>query len=347
MKAGKPVKNATIKAVARDAGVSVATVSRVINQLPNVSPELIIRVNRSIEKLNYFPNTIARSLKFDSTLSIGLIISDISNSFFCYIARTIEDVIHTENYNMFVCSTDNRQNIELSYLKLLMGKKVDGIIINTTGMNDDLITSISQEIPVVLCGRKINNTAFKGDFVDSENETGSYELTKHLLKLGHRRIAVVNGQSVVSPAQERHAGFARAMEEYGILIDASYPYILEADFNDSGTGALAAEKLMALKQPPTAVIAMNNELATGVLRYCYEHKIRVPEDLSLCTYGKILNNDLLFVQPCRVEMDPVIIGNQLARFMLERIAKKNEIANREYRVNAPLVNGSACAPPRD
>ncbi len=195
------MKNATIKAVAMDAGVSVATVSRVINNLPNVRPELVVRVNRSIEKLNYFPNTIARSLKFDSTLSIGLIISDISNSFFCYLARTIEDVIQAENYNMFVCSTDNRQNLELSYLKLLLGKKVDGIIINTTGLNDEMISSVSQVLPVVLCGRKIQTRSFRGDFVDSENEEGSYRLTRHLLELGHRRIGIVNGQGIVSPAR--------------------------------------------------------------------------------------------------------------------------------------------------
>lgn len=339
------MKNATIKAVAKDAGVSVATVSRVINKLPNVSPELVIRVNQSIEKLNYFPNTIARSLKFDSTLSIGLIISDISNSFFCYIARTIEDVIQAENYNMFVCSTDNRQNLELSYLKLLMGKKVDGIIINTTGMNDELISTISQEIPVVLCGRKIMTSSFKGDFVDSENEVGSYTLTRHLLKMGHRRIAIINGQNIISPAQERLAGFIRAMDEFGFSVDKDYPYIIEADFNNSRTGTMAANRLMSLPEPPTAVIAMNNELATGVLRFCHERQIHIPNNLSLCTYGKILNNDLLFIQPCRVEMDPAIIGAQLARCMLERIAKKNDINNREFRIPAPLVDGNACAPP--
>lgn len=339
------MKNATIKAVAMDAGVSVATVSRVINNLPNVRPELVVRVNRSIEKLNYFPNTIARSLKFDSTLSIGLIISDISNSFFCYLARTIEDVIQAENYNMFVCSTDNRQNLELSYLKLLLGKKVDGIIINTTGLNDEMISSVSQVLPVVLCGRKIQTRSFRGDFVDSENEEGSYRLTRHLLELGHRRIGIVNGQGIVSPAQERLAGFTRAMGEAGLVVDASYPYAVEADFNDSRSGAQAAEALLSLPQPPTAVIAMNNELATGVLRYCHERKIRIPQDLSLCTYGKILNNDLLFVQPCHVVMDTTALGTQIANCMLERIARKNEIGNREFRIPAPLVDGSACAPP--
>ncbi len=344
-KAGGVLRNATVKAVAKDAGVSVATVSRVINNISNVSPELVLAVNKSIQKLNYYPNSVARSLKFDSTLSIGLIISDISNSFFCFLARTVEDAIHSENYNMIVCSTDNRQDKELSYLRLLMGKKVDGIIINTTGKNDEMITSISHVLPVVLCGRKIHSPSFHGDFVDSDNEAGSYTLTRHLIGHGHRRIAIVNGQGNVSSAVERLAGFTRAMASIGVTVDEGYPYLYEGSFTDSNSGALAAGALLSLPNPPTAVIAMNNELAAGVLRYCNDRRIRIPQDLSVCSYGKIFNNDLLYVQPSYVSMEPSILGSRIASNMLERIAQKNQMDNRETRFDAHLVEGTAVSAP--
>jgi len=344
-KAGVVLHNATIKAVAKDAGVSVATVSRVINSNCKVSAELVEAVNKSIAKLNYYPNTVARSLKFDSTLSIGLIISDISNSFFCFLARTIEDVIHGDNYNMIVCSTDNQQDKELSYLRLLLGKKVDGIIINTTGMNDELITSVSHVLPVVLCGRKIHSPSFHGDFVDSDNEAGSYTLTRHLIEHGHRRIAIVNGQRIFSSAAERLAGFARAMKTIGVAVDEGYPYLFEGNFTDSNSGTLAAKALLSLPAPPTAIIAMNNELAAGVLRYCHDRGIHIPQDLSICSYGKIFNNDLLYVQPSYVTMDPTLLGHKIASFMLERIAGKNQHSNREMRLDAQLVKGTGVSAP--
>ena len=217
------MENVTIKVVAKDAGVSIATVSRVLNKNYPVSAELEKRVMQSIKKLNYYPNSVARSLKFDSTLSIGLIVSDISNSFFSMISRSVENVVMHKNYDLIVCSTDNQRDKELSYIQLLMSKKVDGLIINASGHNDEYIASVSQTMPVVLCGRRVQDPSFRGGFVDSDNVSGSYALTQHLIDCGHRRIAILNGQMNVSSAQERLAGVRRAMLSADIAVDDHYP----------------------------------------------------------------------------------------------------------------------------
>ena len=332
--------NITIKAVAKDAGVSIATVSRVLNKNYPVSSELEQRVMRSVEKLNYYPNSVARSLKFDSTLSIGLIVSDISNSFFSTISRSVEDVVMRKHYDLIVCSTDSQGDKELSYIQLLLGKKVDGLVLNITGHNDDFIRQISHTIPVVLCGRRVSSPEYKGDFADSDNSSGSYSLIKHLIDHGHRRIAILNGQMLVSSARERYDGFCRAMAGIGITVDSSYPYCYEGDFTTAGSGYEGARHLMSLPEPPTAIAAMNNELCVGAMRYCHEHGIRIPEDVSLCSYGKIQNEDLMYVRPSYVVMDPAVIGTRIADLLLERIEHKNRLANREVLFSAELVAGN-------
>lgn len=331
----------TIRDVARDAGVSTATVSRVLNSNYYVSPELSDKVMASIKKLNYYPNSIARSLKNESTHTIGLIVSDISNDFFTIIARSIEDVIKEHNYNLIVCSTDNQQEKEYVYLQLLLEKKVDGIILNTTGMNNAFISDISQQTPIVLCCRRVEDAAFKGDFVDSDNPSGSYDLTRHLIGLGHTRIGVVNGQHYVSSAKERYEGFCRAMQSIGISICQDYPYLFNGDFNRTQSGYEGASFLLEQASPPTAIIAMNNELTIGALRYCKEKEIRIPQDVSICCYGDIINVDLFYVQPSNVTMNSWSIGARIANMIVDRIEHKNQIPNREILFSPQLIIGNS------
>lgn len=333
--------NATIKDVAAEAQVSIATVSRVLNKNYVVSPELEAKVMAAIEKLNYYPNSIARSLKNENTHTIGLIVSDIANEFFTALARSIEDIIAKRGYNLIVCSTDNRQDKEYSYLQLLMEKKVDAIILNTTGLNDEYIASLSQKIPFGLCGRKVNALSFKGDFVDSDNVTGSYELTRYLLSLGHRKIALINGQTEVSSSAERLEGFCKAMKEAGIDVEDSYPYLYFGNFNRKESGYQGAEAMFSMANPPSAIFAANNELALGVMRYCLQHGISIPEDLSLTGYGRISNADLLYVQLLCTDMSPQVMGTRLAELTMERIEQKNNILNREIRFSPQLIPGKS------
>lgn len=334
------MRNITITDVAKEAGVSIATVSRVLNDNYTVSAELKTKVNDAISKLNYFPNSIARSLKNESTLTIGLIVSDISNAFFTTLARSVEDILRSNNYNIIVCSTDNKKEIELDYLHLLMEKKVDGIILNTTGENNEFIASLSHNIPIALCGRKVDVLSFKGDFVDSDNVHGSYELTRHMIAMGHKKIGIISGQQIVSSGYERMDGFRKAMQTINIKVNENYPYIYKGDFNRIESGFQGAEFLLNLPDPPTALVAMNTEMAIGTLRYCKEHNVDIPNDVSIGCYGDIVNADLLYVQPSIVTMSAWTIGKRLAELIVERIESNDEVTNREIRFATQLVAGN-------
>lgn len=329
--------NSTIKDVAKHAGVSIATVSRVINQNYYVSPEIQEKVSQSIKELNYYPNSVARSLKSDVTYTIGFIVSDISNNYFTSMAKAIEDVLNIKEYNIIVCSTENLKDKELQYLKLLIGKKIDGLILNTTGKNDEFITKLSQSLPIVLINRKIHNNGFSGDFVDSNNFEGGYMLTNHLILAGHRKIAIINGDLSVSTGWERFQGFRRAMLEIGIDPEKDKNYRYDGDFTID-SGYQGAAQIYGIADKPTAVIVMNNVMALGALKYFRKHDINIPQDISVASYGDIENIELMYIQPSTVTLNAWMIGNKAGEMLLERVKEKS-INKREIIYMPQLVVG--------
>lgn len=320
--------NPTIKDVAKHAGVSIATVSRVINDNYFVSSDTKEKVYTAIEELHYLPNSIARSLKGDSTHTIGFIVSNISNTYFTSVAKAIEDIISKDGYSLFVCSTENIKEREQSHLELLASKKVDGIILNTTGKNNDLVTNLAQSgLPIVLIDRKVDSDGFIGDFITNDNIEGSYNLTSHLLSLNHRKIAIINGILSVSSGVERYRGFVKAMEIKGISVADDYPYQYEGDFTVK-SGYKAAEFLMSLPEMPTAIIGMNNNMTMGALMYLRENKINVPEQVSVASYGDLENWELMYIEPTVLTLNTTLLGQKAAEMIIERIEKNNEIQNR-------------------
>lgn len=337
--------NPTIKDVAREAGVSIATVSRVLNKKGTVKEASVQSVLQAIEHLGYHPNSIARTLKNDSSKTIGLVVTDISNDFFTRMARGIEDVLNDRGYNLFVCSTDGLQQREAQCLSLLREKQVDGIILNASGKNSSLITKMSSQVPFALFSRKIPDPQFRGDFVDNDNYSGLRELTAQLLRLGHRKIGFINGQSYVSSAAERFSGFQSAMRDAGIDVGTDYPYLYSGNFNRLNSGKEGARVLW--EKGVTAILCGNNLLALGALQYCKEAGLRLPEDLSLCSFGTLANQDLLFVRPTSCEQNPDAMGARLAELIIERIESKNQIPNREIRFTTTILPGNGVGVPRE
>lgn len=333
-------KNITIRDVAREAGVSVATVSRALNQNYPVSEKLRKRIDAAVEKLDFHPNAIARTLKTNNTNIIGFLVSDISNPFFTTILKGVEDVMQPSGYNVISGSTNGQQSTERSYLNLLMEKKVDGIIINTTGMNNAYIINISKKVPVVLSHRAIASPDFVGDLVGSDDFTGIKELTSHLLALGHRKIGLVNGSVQVSTGKDRYEGFCAAMRRADILVDQDYPYVLNLGYSDQ-YGYMGAKELMEREEPPTALVLSNNELALGALNYLHDHNIKVPRDVSLVAFGDIRNRGILYVRPTISSFSLMAIGNKTGEMLLERIRSANSINNREVRYMTTLVEGNS------
>ena len=186
----------------------------------------------------------------------------------------------------------------------------------------------------------MEHPSFKGDFVDSDNRTGAFKMTRHIIELGHKKIGIIGGQQSISSGSERLTGFHEAMATIGIPVDDSYPYQFVGNFNRSQSGYDGARTLLSLEDPPTALFAMNNELAIGALRYLRTHNIKVPDQVSFACYGNILNSDLYYVQPDNVDMDPKVIGSKMGEMLIERIEQKNNLPNRELRFTPTLMKGN-------
>ena len=338
-------KNVTLKEVAAHAGVSIATVSRVLNSSTHVSSDIKEKVEAAVEELGYRQNLIARSLKTNSTNTIAFITSDISNPYMITVAKAVEDLIHVEKYNLLVCSTEGNPERELEHLKLQMGRNVDGLILNTTGLNCEFITEISTRIPVILIHRNCGNPGFVGDFVDSDNDEGVYQLTKHLISFGHRRIFVIKGKKYISSNQYRFNGFCRAMAEIGIDVDDSYPYQFDGNFTEE-SGYRAVEHLCGLAVRPTAVLGFNNTTTIGVLRGLMANNISVPEEMSIVSYNDIEYKELMTVRPTVHEINPREIGVIAGRALLERLGA-GDLPNRDFILSGRLVPGNAVSVPID
>ena len=336
---------ATIKDVAAAANVSVATVSRVLNGNYYVSPDVEDRVRRAIEALGYVQNSIARSLKMNSTHMIGYVVSDISNTYHISAARAAEDILRKEGYSMILCSTENSKEREHEYLNLLVGKHVDALVLNTTGKNDPYLVNLSKNMPIVLVNRKITRPEFTGDFVDTNGYDGCYHLTKLLLSIGHRKIYVLHGPQHLSNSQERLAGFKAAMKEHGITVDDSYPYQFAGSFTlQSGIDAI--ETLCSMEDKPTAIMSQNNMMTIGVLKGLKSKNISVPEELSLVSYDGIDNLDLMTIRPTVANFDTTIIGSRIATMLLERI-KDPSMANRQFILEPEIIQGNSIGLPTD
>lgn len=329
----------TIKDVAEDSGVSIATVSRVLNDNYFVTPDLKRKVQDSIERLGYVPNSVARNLKMNTSGIIGYITSDISNGYHIMIAKAIEDIIRPANYNLIVCSTGNHAAAERQYLELLMGKNVDALVINSCGENDAFILKLNQDIPMVLVNRRLATPGFHGDFADCNNVLGMYLLTKDLISHNHRRIYLVEGPPHLSNSKERLEGFAKAMAEVGINVADHYPFRYQGDYSLS-SGYQAIIQMQAFADPPTAVVATNNVMAIGILKAVRQLGISIPDQLSVAGFNGIDHLELMEIRPTVADYDPYKIGQAAGNAILERI-KDNSIDNREYIFSPSIVHGNA------
>lgn len=333
----------TIRDIARQAGVSVATVSRVINGSGNVQPELKKRVADIIAETDFTPNISARTLKSKKTQTIGVVLSDISDRYYSLMTKTLADTLSEKDYSLIICCTDNNAGKEKMFFDFLCAKSVDGIILNTVGTLDEEICALSKRVPVVLVNRKITlSHNARLDFVGSDDFNGVYEMTKYLLRKNHRRIGMLNGNLNVSSGIDRYRGFCAAMQAAGITVNDAYPYKLDGHF-DFATGYTGIAELMKCSPRPTAVITANDSITVGAMQYCQEHKIRIPEDLSLVAYGDIDNAILFAVHPSYITLNPHTIGLRAVQCLLDRISDPL-CPNREIVFTSNLKEGdSVCA----
>ena len=306
----------TIHDVANSAGVSIATVSRVINNNYPVDAATREKVERAIRETGYYPDAAARTMRGNNSFVIGYVISDISNSHFTIIAKALEDGIGSASYNLVVCSTGGDRLREEDLLRTLMARKVSGLIINTSGENDVLIARISREIPVVLIYRQVADPSFRGDYVGNDDYEGAYRLAKHALDMGHRRIGLICGPQNLTTGVRRREGFLSAFGELGLKFPKSLVHY--GDFYQE-SGVEGARKLTSGRNRPTLLAVMNNAMAMGVMTYFRSNGISVPGDMSFVSYGDINNRELLYFMPTVLAQNPKRIGELAADFLAQRM----------------------------
>ena len=327
----------TINDVARKAGVSISTVSRVMNGGYFVTPELTEKVQKAIEALGYTPDSVARGMKSKYRYVIGYIVSDLANRHFTVISKVIENIIGSSGFSLIVCSVDADREKEKQAINLFLSNRVDGMIINTTGKNDDLIASISRDIPVVLLHRRLHHRDFRGDYIGSDNYEGGATLARHLLENGHSRIGLISSDNTISTFHERSSGFLDTLTAAGLTFDEGARET--ASYTEEG-GYAAIGKLLKRRGDLTAVAIMNNATAIGALRYLREHRIPVPEKLSVLSFGEIINSSLLFVKPAFITQLPEEVGRLAADLIISRI-RDNTLPPREEVVRTRFEKGDS------
>lgn len=268
---------ATIYDVAKEAGVSIATVSNAINGKGNVSKKRREQILKIMEQMNYQPNVNASALMGKKTYTLGLLIPDISNPFFSEIARAIEDQAHQLGYSVIMCSTDNKDERVERYIGLLEQKNVDGILIGTGVDNLDILTNLqAKNIPIVMISRE--TSALEVDTVVVDDFVGGLMAAQHLAEMGHRQMAILSEQLKVSSARERIRGFKQGLQDLQIPFDDHNIAICDYMIQE---GRRAAGELLAREDRPTALFCCNDVLAIGALQEARSIGIKVPEELSI------------------------------------------------------------------
>ena len=310
---------ATMKEVAKLAGVSVATVSRVLNDKPNVSPELRSRVLQAVEKLNYQRNRVARSLRAKTSLIIGLIISDIQNPFFTSVVRGVEDVAYDHGYTLLLCNSDEDPAKERLYIDIMLAEKVAGVIISPVAEVDNYSNVLLQAgVPVVAMDRRMRD--LEVDTVIVNNVEGVYQAIGHLIERGHRRIGFIGGPTRTTTGRERQEGYQKALAEHGLGLEQVLVKI--GDFKQD-SGYQMACQLLEMDDPPTAIFTANNLMTLGALNAIHEKKLSIPQEVAIVGFDDMSWAQSLAPPLTAVAQPTYELGRTAADLLLRRIGDPN------------------------
>lgn len=333
---GDGISPPTIKHVAQRAGVSTATVSRVLSGGDGVRAELIKRVQQAVKLLDFQPNRIARNLRIRTTKTVGLIIPDIQNPFFTSVVRGTEDVLQEAGYTLLLGNTDDNQKKEDVYLTTLRAEGVAGIIFVTSDGKTEVFRQLKQaKVPMVAIDRA--PAGLSVDLVTVANTDGACEAIIHLLALGHRRIGLINGPEHLSTAHERQLGYEQALREAGI--EVLRELIKRGNFRQTG-GHESMCELLSLAEPPTAVFVSNNLMTLGALQAVHERGLSIPSDVGLVSFDDM---------PWAISLQPPLtavaqptyeLGASAAELLLARMREPNRPVRRVVLQTKLIVRAS-------
>ncbi|HDZ9463079.1 TPA: substrate-binding domain-containing protein [Vibrio cholerae] len=275
---------ATMKDIARLAGVSTSTVSHVINKSRFVSDEIAERVNNAAQQLNYAPSALARSLKMNRTKTIGMLVTTSTNPFFGEVVKGVERSCYHQGYNLILCNTEGDNQRMKASINTLLQKRVDGLLLMCSTLEGERLDVFDRypDIPIVVMDW--GPILFTSDKIQDNSLQGGYIAAKHLIECGHKEIGCITGPLIRHQAQMRYEGYKRALAEAGIAINPDW--IVESDFECEG-GYQAFEKLYERGKLPSALFVSNDMMAMGVIQAASQRGLRVPDDLSLIGYDDV------------------------------------------------------------
>lgn len=329
-----------IKDVADAAGVSTATVSRVLANKPHVRPEVKQRVMDVVQALDYRPNRVARSLRANVSSVIALIVSDIENPFFQQVSRAVEDAAHKQGYSVMLCNTDENPQKEKMYLQLLYDENVAGIILSPTRQTaDDFTETARLKIPMVVIDRRVSN--FDVDNILIDNVQAAQIIVTHLIEHGYKRIGAIFGVGSTT-GRERRAGYLQALKERGIKISNELVKYANAREED---GFETVMKLLKLSPPPDAIFTSNSLLAAGALLALRESKVAIPQQIAFASFDETTWARLVDPAITVIKQPTYEIGRTSVELLLKRIEDPTR-SNREVTLTSKLIIRQSCGCPK-
>lgn len=331
--------NATVRDVARKAGVSAMTVSRVINGGNGVRPETRLRVQQAVAELDFVPNSVARGLISRKSGTLGLIVTDIVNPFFATVVRGCETVARRAGYRLLLCNSEGDLALERQYVEDMISHRVEGLLIAPVGDQSKvhLLALARRNFPFVLIDRSISG--LECDLVQGDSVSAAQQLMSHLISVGHRRIAVIIEPDNVSTARERLQGIKNALRTAGLKLSPSLIIRTTAD-RAGGYGAM--QQLLGLDALPTAVFAVNNMTALGAMQALRERALTVPNDVALVCFDDVehlaVHSPFLTVMDQPTEM----FGTLAAQMVLDRISGGGARPPRSVILPAQLLVRESC-----
>jgi LacI family transcriptional regulator len=308
----------TLEFIAREAGVSPSTVSRILNGTAKVSEAKRLAVEQAITRFNFQPNALARGLALGQTLLIGVLTQHIESPFYGEALRGIEDMLAPTPYiPLFVSGHWNLRD-EVARMSLLQGRRVDGVIVLTGRLSDQQLIDYAQRMPIVITGRQLQAPNLYSLSLD--HRSGACAATRHLIESGHTRIAYLSGPAEMPDAQQRLLGYKQALEEAGLPFDPQL--VAQSDFQASG-GVLATNQLINARLNFSAIFAANDQMAYGARIALYRLNIRVPEDMSLIGFDDLPSSSYAMPPLTTIRQPVYEIGQLAAQAMLKLINKES------------------------
>jgi LacI family transcriptional regulator len=330
----------TIRDVAKKAGVATTTVSRVLNNSGYVSAATRARVEAAIQELGYVPNRVARSLRLKRTNTLALVVTDITNPFWTTVVRGVEDAANAAGFTVILCNTDESESKQDAYLQVLLQRRVDGILFTPVCSAPEPVKRVQrQKVPIVVLDRRVPGAQV--DVVRGDSEGGAYELVRHLLDLGHTRVAALSGPETVSTSVERVVGYRRALREAGLSEDAEW--VRYGQFTQR-FGYETTTEIFAQARRPTAIFATNNFIAVGALRALRDGGLRVPQDVSLVCFDDLASAVLIDPFLTVADQPAYEMGRRATELLIARVSDPAVDGHQEIVLPTQIIVRRSCRP---